>query len=112
MKKEGIVLLLLIMILFMIFHIRLSSRAEKEIRNKDVIIEVGVATIDSISAFNGIQPMGENAYAIYIEFVDIKKWREWIQCTSAKHKAEVHIEYEGKIKEYTFNEFFHRLGFE
>jgi len=52
----------------------------------------------------------EHAYVLFIEFEGFKKWREWIKNTPAKHKADVHIEYEGEIKEFTFDEFFSKLG--
>ena len=71
------------------------------------------ATVENVPVFTDAADefIYENAYGIDIIFTGMEDWLKSYRDIPAKHKADVRVEYQGETKEYTFKEFFDRLGF-
>ena len=50
-------------------------------------------------------------YGIHIKILEMDKLRCLTEKVKADHKADVHIEIDGQVREFTFDEFFGSLGF-
>jgi hypothetical protein len=52
-----------------------------------------------------------NASGVIIKIEDLRKFIDNIKYVEADHKADVRVEVNGEVKEFTLNEFLDKLGF-
>ena len=72
------------------------------------------ATVEEVKKHYSVTPSDSvTAYALEIcfEYIDIETWSEWLKNTPAYYKVDVLVRLQDEEKEFTFDEFFGRLGF-
>lgn len=55
----------------------------------------------------------KNAYGLYLTInADFEQMINVVRTSDAEHKAEIAIDYHGRVREYSLHEFLNKLGFE
>ena len=97
----------IIIFIGMILVLFLSCSTQKTVKS-DSILKITNTTSDTLN----YQECTAYVFEINLEYTDIKYWRAWLDSTPAYYKADIAVILQGEKKEFTFEEFFGRLGFD